>query len=101
MTTLVVKGIKGLSAATLGTTRTFARDPGQLKFALAWISSWLPGRTPLKDGAPYVTFRAMEWLEGYLTPEVSVFEYGSGGSTVYLAKRVKTVVSVEHDRRPV
>jgi len=46
---------------------------------------------------PWITFRAIDWLDGYLKPDMNVFEYGAGGSTLYLAKRVHNVVSVEHD----
>jgi precorrin-6B methylase 2 len=42
-------------------------------------------------------FRAVEWLRAYLRPGMRVFEYGSGGSTVFFASRTAQVVSVEHD----
>jgi predicted O-methyltransferase YrrM len=32
-----------------------------------------------------------------LSPDMKVFEWGSGGSTFFLASRVRSVVSVEHD----
>ena len=81
----------------LGTIRAFLTDPEQVKFAQQWLLSWLPGNTPLGEAAPYVTFRAREWLEIHLTQDMSLFEYGSGGSTIFFANRVKNVVSVEHN----
>lgn len=46
---------------------------------------------------PWVTFKAKTWLEDYLKSSMRVFEYGSGGSTLFFAKRVKHLNSVEHN----
>lgn len=48
---------------------------------------------------PWWTYRAIDETEAFLAsrPKARVFEYGSGASTVWLAKRAGTVVSVEHD----
>jgi hypothetical protein len=54
------------------------------------------GRNPLDDQIPWITFEARHFVERVLTPESIVFEYGSGGSTLF-SKRVKQVISVEHD----
>jgi len=45
----------------------------------------------------WVSLPCIRWLERYLRPDMKVFEWGSGASTVYFAKRVERVVSVEHD----
>lgn len=37
-----------------------------------------------------------KWLSKNLSKDMNVFEYGTGGSTMYFAKRVKSVISVEH-----
>lgn len=42
-------------------------------------------------------FPAVEHLDRILAEESRVFEYGSGGSTIYFAQRVREVVSVEHE----
>jgi len=73
------------------------RHPGELPYALRWLRSMLPGHSPLQDETPWITFRAIDWLGAYLEPTMSVFEYGAGGSTLYLAKRAQHVASVEHD----
>lgn len=36
-------------------------------------------------------------MESILTPSAMVFEYGSGGSTLFYSRRAKKVISVEHD----
>lgn len=53
-------------------------------------------RTPLDMGVPWFSFAAIDFLEQHLRPEMSVFEYGSGGSTIFFAQRVKEVVSTEN-----
>lgn len=73
------------------------RHPRECRHAHLWLRSLLPGHNPLDDELPWITFRAIQWLLSYLRPEMRVFEYGAGGSTLFLAKRVKELVSVEHD----
>lgn len=48
--------------------------------------------------SPWLTQQAVNFLDGYLTAEDTVLEFGSGGSTVYFASRCKHVVSFESDR---
>ena len=46
---------------------------------------------------PWTTFGATRWLTRMLRPDMRVFEWGCGGSTLFFARRVRSVVSVEHD----
>ena len=48
---------------------------------------------------PWWTFESTELVERFLArrSNASVFEFGSGASTVWLAKRARRVVTVEHD----
>jgi tRNA A58 N-methylase Trm61 len=78
-------------------TAELLRHPREMPYAWRWLQSLLPGHTPLVDRVPWVTFRAIDWIDAYLSPDMQVFEYGAGGSTLYFAQRVRTVVSVEHD----
>ena len=77
--------------------RQLVLHPREIRFAPAWLRSLLPGHNPLDDELPWITFRAIQWLSQYLRPEMKAFEYGAGGSTLFLAKRVQELVSVEHD----
>jgi len=81
--------------ATAG--RTLLDNPSEFRFVAKWLYSLLPGYNPVDDRRPWINFRATEWLESYVKPGMRVFEYGSGGSTLYLAERMAHVVSVEHD----
>lgn len=51
----------------------------------------------LRDQIPWITYDAKNWLESNLKKDMAVFEWGSGGSTLYLALRVKKIISIEHD----
>ena len=47
---------------------------------------------------PWLTRAANEFLQTQLKPSDQVLEFGSGRSTIWLAKRVSSVTSVEHNR---
>ena len=85
------------SSKLLAMGSVLIRHPDDIRFAYRWLRSLLPSHSPLTDEIPWVTFKAIEWLESYLKPHMDVFEYGAGGSTLFLAKRASRVVSVEHD----
>jgi hypothetical protein len=44
-----------------------------------------------------MTYPAIDYLSRVLRKEHHVFEWGSGGSSVFFAKRAKSVISIEHD----
>jgi hypothetical protein len=44
-----------------------------------------------------MTLEAVESLDRHLTRSMDLFEWGSGGSTVFFAERVRTVRTIEHD----
>ncbi len=47
---------------------------------------------------PWWTYSAIERIDNFLkTRPARVFEYGSGASTIWAAKRAASVISVEHD----
>ena len=46
---------------------------------------------------PWITYSAIEFLDTRLTDKLDLFEFGSGNSSLYYAKKVNTVASVEHD----
>ena len=73
------------------------RNPLRIRFFPEWVFSFWPGRAAYKEGIPWITFEAREWLQSYLTKEKKVFEWGTGGSTLFLARRSKALVSLEHD----
>jgi len=64
-----------------------------------WRASFKPGTRALTDGLPWLGFSVIRLLERYLQPGMRVFEYGSGGSTLFFARCGANVVSVEHNPR--
>ena len=44
----------------------------------------------------WVPYNAGEWIRRWIRRDHVGFEFGSGGSTLWLAQRVKSLVSVEH-----
>jgi hypothetical protein len=46
---------------------------------------------------PWIVFEAKDWLDTYLDADMKALEWGSGGSTIYLCKTVREVVSIEHN----
>ena len=80
-----------------------ARSPSKVE-AVGDFARWLwtsvprPG-PPHVPAGPWITFDAERWLRGHVRDDMRVFEWGSGGSTVFFASRVREVVSVEHDPR--
>jgi hypothetical protein len=72
--------------------------PDLIRYFPSWWSSLGPQKNPLADNKPWIAFAAIEFLEKILHREMLVYEYGSGGSTLFFAQRVKEVISTEHDR---
>ena len=64
---------------------------------LGWFQS-LDG-TPRNNAGyvPYITYPALRQLRNIIRPDFRVFEYGSGGSSLWWAGLVAEVISVKHD----
>ena len=52
----------------------------------------------LNPTAPWFEPKAVEFLDKTLNKDMTVFEWGSGRSTAWLAQRVKKVVSIEYNK---
>ena len=63
-----------------------------------WYAYRNTQKNTLDFKVPWLVFGAIDFLQNYLTPKMKVFEYGSGGSTLFLGSRVCHVFSVEHDK---
>lgn len=73
-------------------------DWRQIKHVFAWLSSLKKDRNPWNDGKPWVTYRAVDFMEKVIGKDSLVFEYGSGGSTLYFAQKAKHLTSIEHHK---
>lgn len=54
---------------------------------------WMPSR--VMPAQPWIHPEAVRFLESILRPDMTVCEFGGGGSTVWLSDRVKQVVTYE------
>jgi hypothetical protein len=67
---------------------------------VGWFNAFKSGKPLDKDNKPipWVTYPFIHFLNEKLHKNLSVFEYGSGNSTLFFAERVKKITSVEHDK---
>jgi hypothetical protein len=91
----------GYTLSAMGVARFLMGHPSWAGYFLEWQRSLrmkqkYPSASTLTMNIPWLTYGAIGWLNKYLRPDMKVFEYGSGGSTIYIARRVKELVSVEH-----
>lgn len=70
------------------------KNPLKIRLFPKWFFTNLFG-APYKNGTPFFSFEAVEWLNKFLTKDMKVFEWGSGGSTIYFSKKVNTLISIE------
>src|SRR6478609_6251923 len=68
-----------------------------VKYYNDWREHLAPGRNSVNDKSPWMSFSAVQFLKEITTKDMRVFEYGSGGSTLFWITRVKETISVEHD----
>jgi hypothetical protein len=73
--------------------RILACDYGQWSTIRSWNSVDKFG-----NPIPWYTYPATEYLSHLDFSRLTVFEYGSGNSTLWWAKRAKSVFSVEDDK---
>jgi hypothetical protein len=69
------------------------RSPDLIGPYLRYSPAW--GCTPVKSGLPWISFGAIDFLNHYIRPDHSVFEYGGGGSTIYFARKARSVLTME------
>lgn len=64
-----------------------------------WFESFNTKKSIDKDGnpIPWCTYPFIKFIEPRLKKDFTVFEYGSGNSTIWYAKKVKQIISVEND----
>jgi hypothetical protein len=68
----------------------------QRRHLFRWIESQRSGYL-LNKPSPWLTFDAIEFLKDLVPTALAVFEYGSGGSTLFWLAVGSVCISVEHD----
>jgi hypothetical protein len=77
------------------TVAYLACHPGQLRYVPRWVRQ--RSLTPLELRVPWWPYEAAAWVLENLPAGSMVFEYGGGGSTMWLEDHGATVTVVEHD----
>ena len=80
--------------AWLGTARYLARHPQEARR----VPRWFPQRSlsPIAIRVPWWPYDAVTWMAGHLPAGARVFEYGGGGSTLWLEDHGASVTCAEH-----
>lgn len=73
------------------------KKPAQCRYLWRWFKS-LPDNYLIKNQLPWLVFAAIDFLEDLDLKGKKVFEYGSGGSTLFWLRKGANCVSLEHDR---
>lgn len=97
----IIKFLQRYMAESRHWKRTFPQNikPMQLvRYFPRWYHCLQDGRSPIVDEQPWITFAAIDYLLRIIISDSYVFEWGVGGSTLFLIKRARKVVSVEHNR---
>jgi predicted O-methyltransferase YrrM len=69
-----------------------ATHPG---YIAPYLSNYALRRSPLELEIPWFSYSAIRFLDQFVKPGMLVYEYGSGGSTLYFSKFCARVVSIE------
>jgi hypothetical protein len=77
--------------------RTLIVAPSNLRHVKQWIRDGRPWRNAVRDRHPWITYGASRWLDRHVKPTFHVFEFSSGGSTLFFVDRCASVVAIEHD----
>lgn len=70
---------------------------------LSYFNKWrkyrLSSQGTIDHRVPWLVFSCIDFLDEWLKKDMQVFEYGSGGSTLYFAEKVGRIISIEHDAK--
>jgi hypothetical protein len=75
------------------------RNPNSYLHLSGWMQS-LRAKRPIDNNGnliPWMNFPVVSILEERLTQDLNLFEFGSGYSTLFYARKVRAVTSVEYD----
>jgi len=66
-----------------------------------WFKSYKNKTSIDKNGnpIPWVTYPFIDFIRERLNKEINIFEFGSGNSTLFYATKVKSLITVEHDKK--
>ncbi|MFP6688356.1 MAG: hypothetical protein VCD31_03405 [Alphaproteobacteria bacterium] len=70
-------------------------------FTGGWLNSLVHGRLADAEGGmlPWLSYSAIDFIEGVVRADWRVFEWGSGTSTAWWGSRVEHIHAIEHERQ--
>lgn len=80
----------------------YAIDNGtvaHIKQLRRWYNDKRSGDNTLSRELPWMTYDAIDFLSSICRSDSQVFEWGSGGSTLFFSRRCDHVTSIEHDKK--
>jgi hypothetical protein len=97
MKNLLIKFLNKVGFGGIISLRYFSNSPLVLN---GWFLSNKMGSSVDRWGnpLPWLTYPLIQFLEPKLNNQLDIFEYGSGNSTLWFAKRVASITSVEYHR---
>ena len=65
-----------------------------------WLNSYLKKEAldPAGNPIPWLTYSFLDFIAGRLSKDITLFEYGAGNSTLYFAKFIKSIKSIENNK---
>lgn len=77
--------------------RVFLQFQRGILFQYGWIVSWWRGKPVDRHGKPlpWITYSAIDFLKQFDFSNSSVFEWGSGFSTMWWSERCKDITTIE------
>lgn len=62
-----------------------------------WIQTTLGRKDLVQEKVPWLVFSFTRWLSSRIDSRMDIFEWGSGGSTLFFAEKAKSIISVEYN----
>lgn len=85
--------------AMLFKTGDFRIIPIAVSFYPQWWKDYkTASHSTIENKIPWINYKARIFLKSIIRDDMQVFEWGSGGSTLYFTDHCKTVISIEHDK---
>lgn len=85
-------GTAMVKAARLGAN--LVAHPNYIK---PYLTNYISPKAPVDLELPWFAYSVIQFLDETVRSKMLVYEYGSGGSTLYFARRCARVVSIEDD----
>lgn len=92
--------LAGKVSPKLTATASLIFNPNSYLASTGWLRSYKLGRPSDDFGepVPWMNYTVVNLLSERLNKTISVFEYGSGYSTIFYSNKARKVVSVEYDK---